>query len=65
MGRKFIDCRDYPSADLKCFVALSADTAEELLEIVVQHGTTVHGYKDTAEFRDMMVKQFKDGAPPA
>ena len=64
MGRKYIDCRDYPG-DVKCSVALSADSEEELLEIVVQHGAAVHGYQDTAEFRDMIRKEFKDGAPPA
>ena len=37
MNRYFIDCRDHPS-DVKCSVALSADTKEELLEAVVQHG---------------------------
>ncbi len=64
MGRKYIDCRDYPG-DVKCSVALSADSEEELLEAVVQHGTTVHGYEDNAEFRNMIRKEFKDGTPPA
>ena len=63
MGRKYIDCRDYPG-DIKCSVALVADSSEELLEAVVQHGTTVHGYKDTPEFRENIVKEFKDGTPP-
>ncbi|WP_432823433.1 DUF1059 domain-containing protein [Trichloromonas sp.] len=63
MSRKYIDCRDYPG-DVKCSVALSADSEEELLEAVVQHGTTVHGYKDTAEFRDKIRKEFKEGTPP-
>ncbi len=64
MNRYFIDCRDYPS-DAKCTVALSSDTKEELLEAVVQHGTKVHGYKDTPEFREQIVKEFKEGTPPA
>lgn len=63
MGRKYIDCRDYPG-DVKCSVALAADTEDELLEAVVQHGTTVHGYEDNAEFRDMIRKEFKEGTPP-
>ncbi|NIQ96096.1 MAG: DUF1059 domain-containing protein [Desulfuromonadales bacterium] len=63
MGRKYIDCRDYPG-DIKCSVALSADSAEELLEAVVEHGTKVHGYEDTPEFRSNIVKEFKDGTPP-
>ncbi len=56
MSRYFIDCRDYPSSDMKCTVALSADTKEELLEAVVQHGSKVHGYEDTPEFRKNIVK---------
>ena len=64
MSRKYIDCRDYPS-DIKCSVALSADTDEELLEAVVQHGTKVHGYEDTPDFRDKIRKEFKEGTPSA
>jgi predicted small metal-binding protein len=63
MGRKYIDCRDFPNS--KCTVALSADTEEELLEAVVQHGVKVHGYEDTPEFRDQICKEFKDGSPPS
>jgi predicted small metal-binding protein len=64
MDRYFIDCRDYPS-DVNCSVALSANTKEELLEAVVQHGAKIHGYEDTFEFRDQIVKEFKKGTPPA
>ena len=63
MSRYYIDCRDYPG-DIKCSVALSANTKEELLEAVVQHGAKVHGYKDTVEFREKIVKEFKEGTPP-
>jgi predicted small metal-binding protein len=61
MNRYCVDCRDHPS-DVKCSVALSADTKEELLEAVVQHATTVHGYEDTAEFREMVFNGIKEGA---
>jgi predicted small metal-binding protein len=64
MGRYCIDCRDYPG-DVKCSVALSADSKDELLEVVVQHGEKVHGYKDTPEFRESIVKEFKKGTPCA
>lgn len=60
MGRKYIDCREHSSGDIKCTVALSADSEEELLEAVVQHGASVHGYEDTPEFREMIRKEFKD-----
>ena len=63
MARYYIDCRDYPG-DIKCSVALSADSEEELLEAVVQHGTKVHGYDDTPEFREQIKSEFKRGTPP-
>ena len=62
MKRYFIDCRKHPS-DVNCTVALSADTKEELLEAVVQHGTKVHGYEDTPEFREQVVKGFEEMGP--
>jgi predicted small metal-binding protein len=58
MERYYIDCRDYPG-NKKCTVSLAADTKEELLEAVVQHGTKVHGYEDTPEFREEIIKDFK------
>ncbi|MFC1462118.1 DUF1059 domain-containing protein [Verrucomicrobiota bacterium] len=64
MSRKYIDCRDYPG-DVKCSVALSADTEEELLEAVVRHGVAIHGYEDSPEFRETIKGGFKDGTPPA
>lgn len=64
MARKHIDFRDY-RGDVKCSVAISADTDGELLEAVVQHGEHVHGYKDSPEFREKIRKEFKDGTPPA
>ena len=64
MVRKYIDCRDYPGG-VKCTVALSADSEDELLKAVGQHGTAVHGYQDTKEFREMVRKGMKEGSPPA
>ena len=60
MGRKTIDCRDFPAGDVKCSVSISADSGEELVEAVVQHGATVHGYKDTPEFRAQILKDAKE-----
>ena len=59
MARKCIDCRDYPG-DVKCSVALTADSSEELLEAVINHGKKVHGYEDTPEFRSQLLKDMKD-----
>ena len=64
MKRYSIDCRDHPS-DVKCSVALSADTKDELLEAVVQHATKVHGYEDTPDFRKMILNEMKEGRPHA
>lgn len=64
MSRYYIDCRDYPS-DINCSVALSANSKEELLEAVIQHGTKVHGYEDTPQFRAQITREFKKGVPHA
>ena len=62
MGRKYIDCRDYPS-EMKCTVALSADSEKELLDAAVQHAVAVHGHQDTAAFREQLRGAIKEGAP--
>jgi len=59
MGRMYFDCRDYPGG-VKCSVALSADTVEELVEAVVHHNTVIHGEKDTVEFRQMIRNEVKE-----
>ena len=64
MTRKYIDCREYPSA-MNCTVALSADSEGELLEAAVQHATTVHKHADTPELRTQLKSLFHDGTPPA
>jgi predicted small metal-binding protein len=64
MGRKYIDCRDFPSV-ANCTVAISADSEKELLEIAVQHAVAVHGHKDSPEFRAQLKQAFKDGMPKA
>jgi predicted small metal-binding protein len=64
MARYYIDCRNHSGADSKCTLALVADKKEELLEAAVQHAASVHGYKDTPEFRKEIVKEFKEGTPP-
>jgi predicted small metal-binding protein len=61
MARYCVDCRDYPG-DVKCSLALSADTKEELQEAVVQHAIKVHGYQDTSEFRSQITKGMKEGS---
>jgi predicted small metal-binding protein len=57
--RKAIDCRNYPS-DMNCSVALSADSADELLEIAAAHAVAAHGHTDTPELRAVLRGMFKD-----
>lgn len=64
MGRKYIDCREYPS-EKNCTVAMSADSEDELLEAAVQHAVSVHQHQDTPELRTQLKALFKEGNPPA
>ena len=63
MGRKFIDCRAFPS-ETNCTIAISADTEAELLEAAVQHAVAVHKHQDSAELREMIKGATRDGSPP-
>lgn len=63
MTRKFIDCRNFPS-ESNCSVAISADSERELMDVAVQHAVTVHGHRDTPEFRRQLKEAIQDEAPP-
>jgi predicted small metal-binding protein len=63
MGRKFIDCRQFPS-EMNCTVAISADSEAELIAAAVQHAVAVHQHQDTPELRDQIRDLIKDGTPP-
>jgi len=62
--RKYIDCREFPS-DMKCSVAISADSDGELLEAAIQHAVAMHGHEDTLELRNQIKTAFRQGTPPA
>ena len=62
MDRKYIDCRDYPS-ESGCSVAISADSADEVVEVAAQHAVHVHGHQDGPELRAMLRDGVKSGAP--
>ena len=62
MDRKYIDCSDY-SGHVKCTLVFSAVSEEELLQAVVQHRVTDHGYEDTPEFREMVRKEIEEAGP--
>ena len=63
MGRKFIDCRQFPS-EMNCTIAICADSEAELVEAAVQHAVAVHQHQDTPELRDQIRGLVKDGTPP-
>jgi predicted small metal-binding protein len=62
MGRKFIDCREFPS-ERNCTIAIAADSENELIDAAVQHAVAVHGHQDTPEFRNMIRQSMHDGTP--
>ena len=57
--RKSIDCRDYPS-DMNCTVAISADSADELVDIAAAHAVAAHGHADSPELRGTLRSMFRD-----
>jgi predicted small metal-binding protein len=63
MGRKFIDCREFPS-EMNCTIAISADNERELVEAAVQHAVAVHRHQDMPELREQIKGIIKDGTPP-
>jgi predicted small metal-binding protein len=62
--RRYIDCREFPS-EMKCTVAIVADSEEELVNAAVQHAVAVHGEHDTPEFRAEIKKAIHEGSPHA
>jgi predicted small metal-binding protein len=64
MGRKYIDCREFPS-ESKCTLSIAADSEAELLEAAAQHAVAVHGHEDSPQMRAELRKLFRDGTPPA
>ncbi|MEJ2704227.1 MAG: DUF1059 domain-containing protein [Sedimentisphaerales bacterium] len=63
MSRKYVDCREHPDPNTKCSVAISADSDEELVEAVVQHGIAAHGMKDGPDLRRELKSLVKEGSP--
>ena len=62
MGRKFVDCRAFPS-EMICSITIMADTDAELLDAAVQHAVAVHGHQDTPELREQLRSAIRDGMP--
>lgn len=64
MGRKFIDCREFPSKS-GCTVAISADSNDELIEAAAQHAVKVHGHEDGPQLRAQLNQIVREGQPAA
>ena len=64
MGRKFIDCREFPS-ESGCTVAISADSNDELIEAAAQHAVKVHGHEDGPQLRARLNQIVREGQPAA
>jgi len=58
MARKYIDCRDFPSAN-NCTLAISG-SEEEVLDLAVLHASTVHGHQNTPQLREQIRSMLKD-----
>ncbi len=58
MARMYIDCRDYAS-EMKCTVAISADSKKELIDAAVQHAVAVHSHTDSPQLREQIAALIK------
>ena len=58
MGRKYVDCREYPS-ESGCSLCIEG-TEEEVLEAAVNHAVSHHGHADNPEFREELRGLLKD-----
>ena len=52
MARKYIDCRQFPSAK-NCTIAISG-SEEEVLDLAVIHAVVFHGHDDPYELRKQL-----------
>ena len=57
-GRKFVDCRDYPS-EKNCSLKISG-TETEVLDAAVQHAVSAHGHENTPELREELRQSLQD-----
>ena len=61
MGRKVMDCRDYPD-QTGCTLTLSGEEGE-VVAAAIQHAVSVHGHEDTSEMCSWMRQNLKDEVP--
>lgn len=57
-GRKYIDCSEYPS-DSNCTLKISGKE-DEVVPVAAEHAASIHGERDTPEFREQLRGMLKD-----
>jgi predicted small metal-binding protein len=63
MGQKYVDCKEL-SGDSHCSATLTADSNDELMEVVIKHAINVHGLANTTDFRKQVSSHVKERNPP-
>jgi len=58
MGRKIVDCRDFPS-QAKCTLTIAGEE-DEVVRAATLHAVDVHGHEDTSAFREQIRRSLKD-----
>ena len=58
MGRKYVDCRDFPS-EKNCSLRIEG-TEDEVLLASTEHALSAHGHKDANEVRNWVKENMKD-----
>ena len=56
--RKVMDCSKHPSEN-NCTLRISG-REEEVMPAAIHHAVTVHGHKDTPEFRQQLKSMLED-----
>jgi predicted small metal-binding protein len=62
MPRKYVDWREFPS-EVKCSIALSADSEDELVNAATQHAVAVHKHEDSPKLRSQIRSMMHEGSP--
>jgi predicted small metal-binding protein len=60
MARKYVDCREFGG---DCTVVISADSAQELEDVALDHAVKRHQEHDTPEFRAQLRGAIKEEVP--
>ena len=59
-GRKFIDCRKYPT-EKPCTLAIHG-SEKDVLDAAIDHAVSKHGHQNTPELRNQLRTMLQDEA---